>query len=255
MVNSKKMETPKLSIIIPGYNEQRNLKRGVLKQVADYLQGVEYDCEVLIVDDGSTDSSREIIKEQIKNFKNWRLILNPHQGKALTVMTGLLEAKGEIALFTDMDQATPLSEVEKMLSKFAEGFDIVIGARAGRQGAPMLRKLAAWVFATLRNAVLGLPFADTQCGFKAFNSRSRQAIFPKMFKDWQGSQTRGHTVNAGFDIELLFRAKKLGFKIAAVTVEWRHFEGTKEYGLVRNSLDAIKDMLKIRWNDLMGKYG
>lgn len=249
------MNIPKLSIVIPGYNEQRNLKRGVLTQVADYLQGVEYDCEVLVVDDGSTDSSREIIKEQIKNFKNWRLIVNPHQGKALTVMTGLLEAKGEIALFTDMDQATPLSEIEKMLPKFTEGFDIVIGARLGRKGAPVLRKLAAWVFATLRNLVLGLPFADTQCGFKAFNQKSRQAIFSKMTKDWQGLQIRGHTVNAGFDIELLFRAKKLGFKIEVVTVEWRHFEGTKEYGLVRNSIDAVKDMLKIRWNDLMGKYG
>ncbi len=244
---------PKLSIIIPGYNEERSLSKNVLDEVSDYLKTVDYSYEVLIVDDGSTDKSVEIIKKQIKDKKNFRLIENPHGGKAVTVMTGLLEAKGEIALFTDMDQATPIGEVEHFFPKFEQGYDIVIGSRDGRKGAPLIRKLASVVFALLRNIILGLPFSDTQCGFKAFNIKSRNAIFPKMLERYQKNSQTGYVVNASFDSEFLFLAKKAGIKIIDVPVEWHHVE-SHSYQLFKNAFDAVVDMLRVRVRDILGTY-
>jgi len=243
----------KLSVIIPGYNEEKNLKKGVLDEVYNYLKGVDYEYEVLIVDDGSKDRTREIVKEQIKGKKGFRLIENPHGGKANTVITGLLLAEGEIALFTDMDQATPLPEIEKFLPKFEEGADVVIGKRSGRKGAPLSRQIAAWGFAFLRNLILGLPFKDTQCGFKAFNKLAREAIFPKIKDDWGVVHTGGGAVNAGFDVEVLFFAKKLKFNIKEVEVEWLH-PGTSQVRVIKDSLAAIYDMFRIRLNDISGKY-
>lgn len=243
----------KLSIIIPAYNEAKNIKNGVLNLVSEYLKGVDYTYEVIIVDDGSLDKTAEEVEQFIKEKKNWRFIRAEHGGKALTVMRGLMEANGEIAVFTDMDQATPLNQIEKFFPKFSDGLDIAIGSRHGREGAPALRKLTAWGFAVLRNIILGLPFADTQCGFKAFNEKSRKEVFEKMMGEWEKQKARGAAVNAGFDVEALFLAKKLGFKIAEVPVEW-HYVGTKRVNLLKDSLEAIKDMLRIKWNDLTGKY-
>lgn len=243
----------KLSIIIPAYNEAKNIKNGVLNLVSEYLKGVDYTYEVIIVDDGSLDKTAEEVEQFIKEKKNWRFIRADHGGKALTVMRGLMEAKGEIAVFTDMDQATPLNQIEKFFPKFSEGLDIAIGSRHGREGAPALRKLTAWGFASLQNIILGLPFTDTQCGFKAFNEKSRQEVFGKMMGEWKKQKAAGAAVNAGFDVEALFLAKKLGFKIAEVPVEW-HYVGTKRVNLLKDSLEAVKDMLRIRWNDLIGKY-
>ena len=247
----------RLSVVIPAYNEEKNLRKGTLDQVFDYLKNVTFDFEVLIVDDGSSDGTRDLVKEQTKGKNNFRLIENPHGGKAYTVITGLLEAKGEIALFTDMDQATPLSEIEKFLPKFdppaGGGFDIVIGSRSGRKGAPIIRKLAAWGFAFLRGIILGLPYKDTQCGFKAFNQTARQAIFPKIKNEWGVLHFKGGAVNAGFDVEVLYLAKKLGFKICEVPVEWKYVD-TERVQVIKDAAAAIYDMLWIRWNDLVGKY-
>ena len=244
---------PKLSIIIPGYNEERSLSKNVLDEVSDYLKTIDYSYEVLIVDDGSTDNSVQIIKEQIKNKKNFRLIENPHAGKAVTVMTGLLAAEGEVALFTDMDQATPLKEVEHFFPKFEQGYDIVIGSRDGRKGAPLIRRIASIVFALLRNIILGLPFSDTQCGFKAFNHKARQAIFPKMLERYKKNSQTGYVVNASFDSEFLFLAKKAGFKIIDVPVEWHHVE-SRSYQLFKNAIDAVMDMLRVGMRDILGRY-
>jgi dolichyl-phosphate beta-glucosyltransferase len=247
------MENIKLSVIIPAYNEAENLKKGVLDEVWDYLKEVNFSWEVLIVDDGSSDETVTLVKQWIKGRKGFSLIENKHGGKAITVITGILMAKGEIALFSDMDQAAPISEVEKFIPKFEDGFNVVIGSRTGRRGAPLMRKLSAYGFALIRSLLLGLPFKDTQCGFKAFDKVSREAIFPKIKSEWGVLHSKGGAVNAGFDVEILYYAKKLGFKIAEMPVEW-NYVGTERVQIVKDSLAAIYDMLRIRWNDLKGKY-
>lgn len=247
------MSENKLSVVIPSYNESENLKKGVLNEVANYLEEQDYKYEVIIVDDGSRDESVSLVQKIIKGKQNFSLIKNPHGGKAISVMTGLLFSKGEIALFTDMDQATPISEIEKFFPKFLEGFDIVIGSRHGRKGAPIIRKLMGFGFSFIRNIILGLPFSDTQCGFKAFNRKAREEIFNSMIQEWEKLRAKGPAVNAGFDVEALFLAKKRGFRIAEVNVDWHHV-GTERVQAIKDSFDAIRDVLRIRLNDLSGKY-
>lgn len=243
----------KLSVVIPSYNESKNLKRGVLEGVANYLKGLWFEYEVIIVDDGSSDDSAELVKEYIQKNNKFRLIQNSHGGKANAVMTGMIQSSGEIVLFTDMDQATPINQLDKFLPKFKEGFEIVIGSRAGRRGAPVMRKLAALVFSILRGIILGLPFKDTQCGFKAFKKEVVEKIVPKIKGEWGVVHFRGGAVNAGFDVELLYLAKKYGFKIAEVPVEWNYVD-TERVQVIKDAAAAVYDMFRIRINDFKGKY-
>ncbi len=243
----------KLSVVIPSYNEERNLKKGVLEEVERYLESKKLDYEVVIVDDGSTDSSIDLIKNHIKKNPDFRLIQNKHGGKASAVLTGMTESKGEIVLFTDMDQATPINQLDKFLPKFSESFDIVIGSRSGRKGAPLVRKLAAWGFSVLRGLILGLPFKDTQCGFKAFSKKTLEKIIPKVKNEWGTLHFKGGAVNAGFDVELLYLAKKYGFMIAEVDVTWNYVD-TERVQVLKDAAAAIYDMLRIRFNDIIGKY-
>lgn len=244
----------KLSVILPSYNESENLEKGILDNIDQYLIKNIKNYEVIIVDDGSSDSSVKLIEEFIKGKQSFRLIKNDHGGKAIAVMTGLLNSSGEIGLFADMDQATPISEVEKLLPFFEKGFDIVIGSRKGRQGAPLIRKIMAFGFSMIRTIILGLPFEDTQCGFKAFNRRSIESIFPDLKARWHKHlQKKGAAVNAAFDVETLFIAKKKGFRIKEIKVEWHHV-GTERVQAIRDSYDALMDILKIRINDLSGGY-
>lgn len=247
------MQNPELSVVIPAYNESKNLKNGVLDQVYDYLKVQNYSYEVLIVDDGSKDNTVEIARDWAKDKKGFKIIENPHGGKALTVISGLLKSSGEVAVFTDMDQATPISQIEKFWPKFESGYDVVIGSRSGRKGAPITRKISALGFATMRNLLLGLPFTDTQCGFKAFTHDAVKKVFPKLKTLWENSRASGAAVNAGFDIEMLYLAKKLGLKIAEVPVEW-HYVGTERVQLIKDATEAIKDMLRIRQNNSVGRY-
>ncbi len=243
----------KLSVIIPAYNEEKNLDSGSLESVNNYLKKQSFEYEVLIVDDGSTDNTAQKIKEIVKNIPHFRLIEAPHGGKALTVIRGMEEAKGEISLFTDMDQSTPIKEVEKFFPKFEMGFDIVIGSREGRKGSTFIRKFISLGFAVLRLAILGMPFKDTQCGFKAFNKKAREELFPKVKERWAGSSTTRASVNAGFDVELLFLAKRKGYKIAEVTVEWHHAPSERVHA-VRDALETIRDLLRVRFNAWSGQY-
>ena len=243
----------KLSVVIPAYNEEQNLKKGVLDEVENYLDKKRLDYELIIVDDGSTDSTRDIVKKYIAKNGKFKLIENSHGGKAMAVMTGMLEAKGELVLFTDMDQATPINQWDKFSPKFKEGYDIAIGSRHGRKGAPMVRKLAAWGFSVLRGIILGLPYDDTQCGFKAFRKNAVEKIIPKIKSEWGVLHFKGGAVNAGFDVELLYLAKKYGFKIAEVDVVWNYVD-TERVQVIKDAAAAIYDMFRIRINDLKGKY-
>lgn len=243
----------KLSVVIPAYNEEKNIEKGVLAQVRNYLEDQKINYEVIVVDDGSSDASVELIKKYISSFKNFHLIQNKHRGKAMTILTGMEKAVGEIVLFTDMDQATPINQLEKFMPKFEKGYDLVIGSRTGRKGAPIIRRLSAIGFSILRTIILGLPFKDTQCGFKAFSKASIDKILPKVKSEWGTLHFSGGAVNAGFDVELLYIAKKYRFRIAEVDVEWNYVD-TERVQVVKDAAAAIYDMFRIRFNDLIGKY-
>lgn len=243
----------KLSVVIPAYNEERNLKKGVLNEVKNFLKKSKLDYEIIVVDDGSSDETKEIIKEYVKLSKKFSLIENSHGGKAMAIITGLTKAKGEIVLFTDMDQATPINQLDQFIPKFEQGYDLVIGSRSGRKGAPLVRRLAAWIFSILRGLILGLPFKDTQCGFKAFNKASINKILPKIKSEWGVVHFKGGAVNAGFDVELLYLAQRYGFKIAEVRVEWNYVD-TERVQVIKDALAAIYDMLRIKLNDMLGRY-
>ncbi len=243
----------KLSIIIPAYNEGKNLKKGVLEEVWGYLKNQNYSWEVLLVDDKSTDDTVEKLKNFATKHGGFRVLAEPHRGKGGTVVAGVLASSGEIVLFTDMDQATPLPEIEKFFPKFEEGFDIVIGSRHGRKGAPLIRKLMAWGFSLLRTIVLRLPYKDTQCGFKAFKKEAAQKIFAKMKVYNDKVVAGGAAVTAGFDLEILYIARKLKLKVAEVPVNWVH-KDTERINPIKDSYEGLVDLFKVRINALMGKY-
>lgn len=249
------MARPHLSVVIPCYNEAVNLQKGVLYKVGDFLSEKEFSWEVIIVDDGSTDESVDLAEKFIQTHPLFSLVKNPHQGKAATVITGMLKAQGEYVLFADMDQATPIEEVDKLLPYFDRNYNIVIGSRdSQRKGAPLTRLLMARGFMFLRNLILGLKIIDTQCGFKAFKRDVVQKLLPKLKVYSEETQAAsGSLVTAGFDVELLFLAQKKGYKIKEVPVDWRYAE-TRRVGIVKDSWQGFWDMIKIRFNDLRGIY-
>jgi glycosyltransferase involved in cell wall biosynthesis len=244
-----------LSVVIPSYNEMNNLRKGVLDKVEHFLNKQKYSWEVIIVDDGSIDGSIEFTEKFIKDNSNFKLIKNSHSGKAGAVTAGMLGAKGEYVLFMDMDQATPIEEIDKLLP-FLDGYDIVIGSRGSkRQGDPWTRLLMARGMMVLRSLVVGLRgISDTQCGFKLFKRTVSDELFTKLKKFHHGYKTiSGSSVKAGFDVELLFLAQKIGYKVKEVPVEWLYVE-SRRVSPVRDSIEAIEDLLIIKLNDLAGKY-
>lgn len=245
-----------LSIVIPSFNEENNVRTGALSGMVDYLKQQSYSWEILVVDDGSTDNTAELAEKFAKGRKNITVLREPHRGKGGTVIAGMLKAQGKIVVFDDMDQATPIDQLERILPKFSEsggGFDVVIGSRAGREGAPLIRKTMALGFSILRNIILQLPYKDTQCGFKAFTKDASEKIFRRLqiFNKKQ-SQT-GASVSAGFDLEILYVARKLKLKVAEVPVVWHHKEGTK-VNPIKDSWEGLRDLLKVRINAIQGKY-
>jgi len=249
------MNTLYLSIVIPAYNEETNIRLGTLDKVSRYLEKQGYSWEVIIVNDGSSDKTGTLIEEFIRTNKKFRLINNPHQGKAATVITGVLSAKGEYVLFSDLDQATPLREIEKLLPWFEKKYDVVIGSRKDRrEGAPILRRFMARGFMFLRTLILGLKgISDTQCGFKVFRREVAFSIFKRL--ELYGNQriVTGSMVTAGFDIEVLFLAKTLGYLIKEVPVEW-HYVETRRVNPITDSWQGLMDIFAIRVNAWKGKY-
>src|SRR4030042_4047678 len=243
-----------LSVVIPAYNEEYNLRTGVLDSVYDYLKKQSYSWEILFVDDGSKDKTAKIAEEFSKRHDGFIVMKEPHRGKGGTVIAGMLKAKGDVILFTDTDQATPIDQLGKILPKFKEGYDVVIGSRHGRGGAPLIRKIMAYGFSVLRFLVLRLPFKDTQCGFKGFSSNAAREIFKRLKIFDASNKNVGASVTAGFDLEVLYVARKLGYKIAEVPVDWHHKEGTK-VNPIADSLEGLKELIMVRINALQNKYG
>lgn len=244
-----------ISIVIPAYNEEINIRLGALDKVARYLEKQQFSWEVIIVDDGSTDSTKQLLEQFSKKNPQYHIQFNPHLGKAGTVISGIMKAKGDIILFSDLDQATPLSELEKIIPWFKKGYDVVIGSRnKKREGAPFTRKLMAQGFMFLRSTVLGLEgITDTQCGFKAFKKEVGHIIFSTLKEHWNTKTVSGASVNAGFDIEVLFIAKRFGYSIKEVPVEW-HYVETRRVNPIKDSIAGLMDIVRIRLNAWKGTY-
>ena len=246
----------KISLIIPCYNEEVNIQKGVLDKIGNFTATDVRFSEVIIVDDGSTDTSKSVIKSKyLITYPKFRLIQNSHQGKAFAVLTGIKQAKGDYVIFTDIDLATPIDEVEKLIVKTKEGGQIIIGSRNNsRAGAPLLRKIMAKGFIFIRNMIIGLKgVKDTQCGFKLFEKQAALKIIDKLQVFHDKRIAKDSSVSAGFDIEFLFLGQKLDYKIIEVPVVWRHVE-TKNVNFIRDTIETLVDIFRIKLLDLQGKY-
>ena len=239
---------PVYSIIIPAYNESARLG-ATLEKVLAYVHSQRWDAEVIVVNDGSRDSTPEIVRAFAAKDAALRLVENPgNRGKGYSVRNGMLNARGQVMLFSDADLSSPIEEASKLIQALEEGADIAIGSRWLRaetqtRRQPLHRQLFGRIFNLLLRLTLGLKFKDTQCGFKAFKRPATQAVFPlQRIERW------------GFDPEILFLARKFGFQVREVPVVWGHSGGARINPLV-DGTRMFLEMLRIRWNDLAGKYG
>ena len=245
-----------LSVVIPSYDEMANLQKGVLDKVEHFLSKKEYSYEVIIVDDGSGDGSAEFVKQFIQDNPNFRLIENPHLGKAGAVTAGVLRSKGDYVLFSDMDQATPIEEIDKLLPYFSKGYDVIIGSRNNkRKGSPWTRIVMAKGMIMLRKLIIGIKgISDTQCGFKMFKREIAQKLFNKINKLHNNFKTvSGSNVSAGFDVELLYIAGKMGYKIKEIPVNWLYVE-TRRVNPLKDSIEGFIDLIRIKIKALKGEY-
>lgn len=250
-----KNEKPFLSIIIPCYNEEENIQRGVLEEVNNFLGKQEFSWEVIISDDGSTDDSRDLIRKAIKNKPGFCFLENEHGGKPWAIWQGIKAAKGENILFTDMDQSTPIKEITR-IQPFFDSYEVVIGSRGlERKNYSILRKIGSVAFRNLRKTILLKEINDTQCGFKAFRTEVAKKIFPMLQFFKQKQEVKGWKVTS-FDVELLFIAEKLGYRIKEVEVEWedRDVSKGKQRSYVKESIEMLEQIIRVKINDLKGLY-
>lgn len=238
---------PHYSIVIPAYNEGARIA-ATLERIGAFLAERKWDAEIIVVNDGSCDNTVQIARIFAEKLPNLRVVENPgNRGKGYSVRHGMLQAVGEVLLFTDADLSSPIEESAKLLDAIAEGAEVAIGSRwlqsdlqVERQ--PFYRQVLGRAYNLLLRVMLGLNFRDTQCGFKAFTRRASQIIFPlQTIERW------------GFDPEILYVARKSGLRIAEVPVAWSHSAGTRINPL-RDGIRMFGELVKIRWNALSGKY-
>ena len=233
-----------ISIIIPAYNEQKRLP-GALEKIREYLAASSWEfSEVVVVNDGSFDRTGDIARAA-----GARVVENPgNRGKGYTVKHGVMEGRGDWLLVTDADLSAPIGDLERLWDAAArQGAQIAIGSRAVDRSLvgihqPFLREAAGRAFNIVMRIVTGLPFRDTQCGFKLFEARAARDIFPRQRLD-----------GFGFDVEVLFIARHLGYRTVEVAVHWNDVPGTT-VSLGRGAAAFLADPLRVRWNGLRGRY-
>lgn len=246
---------PLVTVLIPNYNEAGNVKRGVLTQVVSYLEKQTYTSEVIVSDDGSSDDSLSLIAKYATKHPLIRILKNAHAGKPYALRAGINAAKGKFVLLTDMDQSTPISEISKLLP-FTTDNNVVIGSRgAQRTDSSAIRKLASIIFLYVRRFILLPEIKDTQCGFKLIKTSLAQRIFAQMRIFGRKNNAIGWKVTA-YDVEMLFLAKKFGEAIKEVRVTWKNEDTSlgKSRNFVKESLEMLFEILRVRINDMLGKY-
>jgi glycosyltransferase involved in cell wall biosynthesis len=240
------MAQPMVSIVIPAFNEAARIGESISK-IRKYIETVDFSVEIIVVDDGSTDGTCDVVKRF--GTESLRIIRNPeNHGKGYSVQKGFLSATGEYVLFTDADLSAPIEELGKLMEVATrEKADVVIGSRAvDRRSIEKhqtgFREIGGMGFNLVVRLLLGLNIKDTQCGFKLFSRLRSRPIFEK--------QT---TPGFGFDPEILFLASRRGLKIREVSVRWRHTEGSK-LNPIRDGLRMCVDLVRVRWNYHLGRY-
>jgi glycosyltransferase involved in cell wall biosynthesis len=235
------------SLVIPVYNEQERIT-ATLIEVFEYLGSRPESWELIVVDDGSTDQTVDIVKQACSRISSFRLLRNEkNSGKGFSVRRGLLTATGDLLFFSDADLSSPISELTRLLEPLCEDADIVIGSRALRPewispSQSALRQAAGRSFNRVLRLITGLPFRDTQCGFKGFRRAAARAILPLL------------TISGyAFDVELLYLARKFGYRSLEVPVHWGHMGGSK-VRVLRDGIGMLTDLLRIRWNDRRSCY-
>jgi glycosyltransferase involved in cell wall biosynthesis len=243
----KTMSHPKLSIVIPAYNECARIE-ATLQRVMDCVEEQRWDAEVLVVDDGSRDRTAAIVEQWMSRYPRLHLVKNDgNRGKGYSVRNGLLQAAGDIVMFTDADLSAPMEEANRLIAAIEAGAEVAIGSRwleRNRQTIhqPLYRQFFGRCFNWITRTVMGLPFKDTQCGFKAFQRPVAQVIFRlQTIERW------------GFDPELLFIARKLKYRIEEVPVTWGHDERSR-MSYLKDGMKMLEEMAVIRYNSLAGKY-
>ena len=238
---------PKYSIVIPAYNESARIL-ATLRSVVLCVRAQGWSAEIIVVNDGSRDSTAEVVRDFAADAPEVRLLQNPsNRGKGYSVRSGLLQALGEVVMFTDADLSAPIEEAERLFAAIAAGADIAIGSRwleKGRQThrQPLYRQFFGRCFNAVTRAVMGLRFADTQCGFKAFTRAAAQTVFQlQTIERW------------GFDPEILFIGLKRGYRIVEVPVSWAHDERTR-MSYLKDGIKMLEEIAIIRWNALRGRY-
>ena len=235
-----------ISIIIPVFNEENRIRKS-LDEIFIFMKTFNQETELVIVDDGSWDSTPKILEEYKAKFGLKVVTLKNNQGKGAAIRNGIGKSAGEKILFTDIDLSVPISFLQSFNAAMTGEIDIVIGSREHPQSEIVikqfwLRELAGYSFTVLTNAVLQIGASDFTCGFKMFRREAARKIFAKqLINRWT------------FDAETLFLAKKYEFEVKEMPVVWKHSEGSK----VRFPQDLIESffaLLQIRINDWMGKY-
>jgi dolichyl-phosphate beta-glucosyltransferase len=234
-----------LSIVLPAYNEQARLPY-TLTEIEAYVCREQLDCEVLVVDNGSQDATSAVVQQAARTFPRLRLLRTDRRGKGLAVRTGCLAARGEAVLFADADLSWAVEDLRRFVGLVGEATPVVIGSREGigarRLGEPAYRHLMGRVFNRVVQ-VLAVPgIEDSQCGFKAFRADAAAAIFGRQKID-----------GFGFDVEVLYLARRLGYPLRVVPLRWEH-KANSRVAPVRDTLAMLTDVLRVRLNAARGAY-
>jgi dolichyl-phosphate beta-glucosyltransferase len=257
--NSKNLKSNNhiyLSVVTPAYNEEKNILN-TLKKIEGFLEQEPYNYEVLVMNDGSQDKTGEIAGKYADTNSKIKVYNLPHRGKAPTVVDGIKTARGKYVLFTDADSATPIEEVKKLLFyAVEENYEVVIASREGigavRHNEPFTRHIMGRIFNKIVQFLLLPGIEDTQCGFKLFENKAAKKVINNMKLYTEAQEISVPRVTA-FDVEMLYVAKKLGYKIKSVSVEWNYGKYSK-VSHFRDSLVNLSDVLKVWWNNKKGVY-
>jgi len=237
---------PALSLVIPAYNEQARLPY-TLGEIETYVCREQVDCEVLVVDNGSHDATSVVVQQAAGRFPRLRLLRTDRRGKGLAVRTGVLASRGEIVIFADADLSWPVADISRFMAMVdPDKAPIVIGSREGygarRIGEPIYRHVMGRVFNRVVQGVAVPGVEDSQCGFKAFGRDAAHAIFGRQRID-----------GFGFDVEILYLARRFGYPIRVVPLQWVHKENSRVMP-VRDTLLMLSDVLRVRFNGWRGRY-